>query len=97
MDNIPNAHLLYNYIPENELHNLEIMRTPEIHVYETNYKNKDIILIESNDKLLPVFGVIIEIFIVSENIIIVYKMWDTLSYSEFNKTGVEYWSVNKLE
>lgn len=90
LQNLANACLLQNYVPDINQMDLKIMRTPRVEFHGTTYKNKDIILVETDDELLPLFGVILEMFVVGEKIILMYNALDTQVYSkDFNAYVIE--------
>lgn len=74
LQNLPNCELLFKYMNVNRDESSLIMRTPKVVRHSMIYEPKNVILISCDEDARPVFARINEIFIINEQIVIVYKL-----------------------
>lgn len=90
VSNLYNAQLLYDNFGDLIHADLPILRSPKVERYGTIYKPKSIILTNCDEYSLPQFGIICEIFVINEQILIVYNDLLSTHYSQlFNAYRVE--------
>lgn len=79
--NLPNCDLLRNFVPPNYFNDeIKVMRTPKVVRYGTEYKPKNVILIECSTDSVPVFGKIKELFQVHQEIVLTYTILNVQYY-----------------